>query len=110
MDKNQIAEEGQQSLAANSAPKVVISQPKKKRIKPIKDVCTVPGYEWATLKKLQKWRFYSYTPRIGAGGEDKPLHKSGEFGVFFRIGSRVWVNLDALDAYMDYLTNGGSDE
>lgn len=72
-----------------------------KRIVPVKSVSSIAGYEWIKESVLRKWIYYADTPKITAKGDAIPCNKMHQFGVIIRMNRRIWIDLDALDAFIE---------
>jgi len=67
------------------------------RLTTAKQAHTVPGYEWLSERMCRHLIFHSQK-RVNSRGEIIPDNGLEEFGAIRRVGRRVLLDLDALDA------------
>ena len=71
-----------------------------KRIVRATQVPETPGYEWLSMPMLRHM-IHDARPRVNSRGEAIPDNGLEKAGAVFRVGRRVLVDLDRLDAWIE---------
>ena len=70
------------------------------RLAPVKDVPTIPGYQWLSESALRHLIFNSH-PRVDSKGQPIPTNGLQEAGVIVRLGRKLLLDMDRFDAWLD---------
>ena len=73
-------------------------QGKPSRLATVREIPTLPGYEWATQSFLRH-AIFNAEDRVGSGGAI--VSGNGLSSAIIRIGRKVLIDLDTFDAWVE---------